>query len=168
MDIKGEFGFGRRMRIGIGCLPVAALVALLLPAATARADEPLAVSSSYGAGVHAYYDGDYQTAYDALTAAIEAAVAETERPSVVVCRSHIGYGSPKRQDTKHAHGEPLGKDEVALAKKALGWPSTEPFHVPDEALQHWRTACARGAETQDAWRRRLIAYAKAQIGRAHV
>ena len=72
MDIKGEFGFGRRMRIGIGCLPVAALVALLLPAATARADEPLAVSSSYGAGVHAYYDGDYQTAYDALTAAIEA------------------------------------------------------------------------------------------------
>jgi transketolase len=97
----------------------------------------------------------------ALDAAIAAAKAETSRPSLVVTRTHIGFGSPNRVDTAKAHGEPLGKDEVALAKKALGWPSTEPFHVPDEALQHWRTACARGAETQDAWRRRLIAYAKA-------
>lgn len=74
METKVESRVGRWLRIGISCLPTAALVtALAGPAAVvARADEPLAVSSSYGAGVHAYYDGDYQAAYDRLTAAIEA------------------------------------------------------------------------------------------------
>lgn len=74
METTGESRVGRWLRIGIRCLPTAALVAVLSgPSATVtRADEPLAVASSYGSGVHAYYDGDYQTAYDALTAAIEA------------------------------------------------------------------------------------------------
>ena len=76
----------------------------------------------------------------ALDAAIAAAKAETSRPSLIVTRTHIGFGSPNRVDTAKAHGEPLGKDEVALAKKTLGWPSAEPFHVPEAALQHWRTA----------------------------
>lgn len=97
----------------------------------------------------------------ALDAAIAAARAEDGRPSLIVVRSHIGYGSPNRVDTAKAHGEPLGKDEVALAKKTLGWPWTEPFTVPPEALAHWRTARDRGAASQDAWRRRLIAYAQA-------
>ncbi len=97
----------------------------------------------------------------ALDAAIAAARAEGERPSLIVVRSHIGFGSPNRVDTAKAHGEPLGKDEVALAKQALGWPWTEPFTVPPEALAHWRTTRDRGAASQDAWRRRLIAYAQA-------
>ncbi len=97
----------------------------------------------------------------ALDAAIAEARAETTRPSLVIVRSHIGYGSPNRVDTAKAHGEPLGKDEVALAKKTLGWTSTEPFHVPDEARAHWRTARERGEAMQDGWRRRLIAYAQA-------
>ncbi|MEA3244698.1 MAG: transketolase [Gemmatimonadota bacterium] len=97
----------------------------------------------------------------ALDATIAAARAEDGRPSLIIVRSHIGYGSPNRVDTAKAHGEPLGKDEVVLAKKTLGWPWTEPFTVPPEALAHWRTARDRGAASQDAWRRRLIAYAQA-------
>ena len=97
----------------------------------------------------------------AIDAAVVAARAETNRPSLIVTRTHIGYGSPNRVDTAKAHGEPLGKDELALTKQALGWKWADPFHVPDEAREHWRTACARGGTTQDAWRRALIAYAQA-------
>lgn len=92
--------------------------------------------------------------------AVAAARAETTRPSLIITRTHIGFGSPNRVDTAKAHGEPLGADEIALTKKALGWPSTEPFHVPAVALEHWRTARDRGAVAQDAWRRQLIAFAQ--------
>ena len=98
---------------------------------------------------------------DALEAAIEAARAEERRPSLVIVKTHIGYGSPNRQDTAKAHGEPLGKEEVALSKKTLGWTATEPFFVPDEALAHWRQTLEKGATAHEAWRRDLIAYAKA-------
>ena len=97
----------------------------------------------------------------AIDVAVAAAQAETNRPSLIVTRTHIGYGSPNRVDTAKAHGEPLGKDELALAKQTLGWQWTDPFHVPDEARDHWRAACARGGATQDTWRRALIAYAQA-------
>lgn len=79
---------------------------------------------------------------------------------MIITRTHIGFGSPNRVDTAKAHGEPLGADEIALTKKALGWPSTEPFHVPAVALEHWRTARDRGAVAQEAWRRQLIAFAQ--------
>ena len=98
---------------------------------------------------------------DALDKAIEAAKAETERPSLIIVRTIIGYGSPNRADTAKAHGEPLGKDEIRLTKENLGWPSQEPFHVPEEALAHWRTARERGAELREEWDRRRGAYAKA-------
>ena len=96
-----------------------------------------------------------------LDRAIADAKSDTVRPSLVITRTHIGFGSPHRVDTAKAHGEPLGKDEILLTKKALGWPSTEPFFVPDAALAHWRQSRERGAVAQDAWRQRLIAYAKA-------
>ena len=96
-----------------------------------------------------------------IDAAIAAARAETTRPSLIITRTHIGYGSPNRVDTAKAHGEALGKDEVALAKQTLGWPSTDAFFVPDEALAHWRVAKERGAAEQDVWRRKLITYAQA-------
>ncbi len=97
----------------------------------------------------------------ALEAAIAACKAETGRPSLVIVQTHIGYGSPNRQDTAKAHGEALGAEEVDLAKKNLGWPTLEKFWVPDEALAHWRTARERGATAHDGWRRQLIAYTKA-------
>ncbi|GMV08777.1 MAG: transketolase [Gemmatimonadota bacterium] len=98
-------------------------------------------------------------------AAIDAAVAEaktdTTRPTLVITKTHIGYGSPNRQDSHNAHGAPLGVAEVALTKQALGWAWTEPFTIPAEVLAHWRGATARGAVENDAWRKSLIAYAKA-------
>jgi transketolase len=96
-----------------------------------------------------------------LESAISACKAETDRPSLVIVKTHIGYGSPNRQDTAKAHGEALGADEVDLTKKNLGWPTLEKFWVPEEALAHWRTARERGAAAHDEWRRKLIAYAKA-------
>lgn len=102
----------------------------------------------------------------ALESAIAACKAETARPSLVITKTHIGYGSPNRQDTAKAHGEALGAAEVDLAKKNLGWPTLEKFWVPDEALAHWRTARERGAAAHDAWRRQLIAYTKAHPNEA--
>ena len=98
---------------------------------------------------------------NAIDRAIDLAKAETDRPSLIVTRTHIGYGSPNRVDTSKAHGEPLGKDEVLLAKKELGWPSQDPFFVPDAALAHWREVRETGETSQEEWRRQLIAYAQA-------
>jgi transketolase len=98
---------------------------------------------------------------DVLDRAIQAATAEHDRPSLIVVRSQIGFGSPNKAGTSKAHGEPLGKEEVALSRKALGWPFEEPFYVPDDAIAHWREAGSRGAALQEEWRRQLIAYSKA-------
>ena len=98
---------------------------------------------------------------DAIDRAIVAAKADPTRPTLVITRTHIGYGSPNRQDTAKAHGEALGAEEIELTKQNLGWTATEPFTIPAEALAHWRSAIGRGAEVNDAWRKQLIAYAKA-------
>jgi len=90
----------------------------------------------------------------ALDRAIEAAKAEDERPTMIVVRSHIGYGSPNRVDTAKAHGEPLGEEEIRLAKKNLGWEWEEPFHVPADALSHWRETQTRGARAHQEWESR--------------
>ena len=94
----------------------------------------------------------------ALNRAIEAAKAETARPSLIVVRSHIGYGSPNKHDTAEAHGSPLGKDEIALTKKARNYPSEEPFWVAPEALRFWRDAGKRRAKAQDGWQKSYDAY----------
>ena len=96
-----------------------------------------------------------------IDAAVAAAKADSQRPTLIITKTVIGYGSPNRAGTSKAHGEPLGKDEIALTKAALGWPSTEPFTVPAEALAHWREIGPKGAAAQDAWRKQLIAYSKA-------
>jgi len=94
----------------------------------------------------------------ALDAAIAAARREAARPSLIIVRSHIGFGSPRKQDTADAHGAPLGADEVAATKRNLGWPTLEPFHVPPGALAHWRTARERGAALEADWRTRFAGY----------
>ncbi|HLG63357.1 MAG TPA: transketolase [Ktedonosporobacter sp.] len=96
-----------------------------------------------------------------LEQAISAAQAETERPSLIIVRTHIGYGSPHKQDSAKAHGEPLGADEVTLTKRNLGWPSEEPFYVPQEALAIFRQAVARGQAQEQAWQEQYQAYATA-------
>lgn len=95
---------------------------------------------------------------EALSSAIDTAKAETSRPSLIIVRSHIGYGSPNKHDTAEAHGSPLGAQEVELTKKALGYPSLEPFYVAPEALANWRRMRDRGARLQSEWQQRYDAY----------
>ena len=95
----------------------------------------------------------------AIDRVIAQAKADTQRPTLVITRTHIGYGSPKKQDTASAHGEPLGKDEVIATKKNLGWPwPDETFKVPAEVLAHGRTAAQRGRQARSDWEKRLAAF----------
>ena len=98
---------------------------------------------------------------DRVDSAIAEARAESERPSLVICHTTIGYGSPNKAGTGEAHGEPLGEDEVTLAKQRLGWPYSEPFAVPPEALQHLRKATERGRRVQQNWQAKLTEYHQA-------
>jgi transketolase len=93
--------------------------------------------------------------------AIESARAETGRPSLIVCRTTIGYGSPNKAGKASAHGEPLGVEEAALVRKTLGWPYSEAFYAPPEVLAHFRQALDRGRERQRDWESRMVAYAAA-------
>jgi transketolase len=95
----------------------------------------------------------------ALHGALAAFERGTGRPTLIVVRSHIGFGAPHRQDTAKAHGEPLGEDEVRLAKRAYGWPEDAHFLVPDGIRERFQeTVGARGAELSAAWRATLERY----------
>jgi transketolase len=109
-------------------------------------------------GLHVVPDVDGLDA-SALTAAIEAARAEQERPSLICCKTIIGYGAPHRQGTAEAHGEALGVDEVAAARKVLGWPYP-PFEVPPQILAGWDHR-AKGAALEADWRALFARYAAA-------
>jgi len=95
-----------------------------------------------------------------IEAALLAARADP-RPSLILVRTHIGYGSPNKHDSFEAHGSPLGVDEVRLTKQNLGWPVEPPFLIPEAALAHFREAVARGAREEAASSERMTAYAKA-------
>ena len=92
---------------------------------------------------------------DAIVAALEAAKA-SDKPSLIACRTTIGFGSPNRAGTAKAHGEPLGPDEAKAAKAQLGW-TAAPFETPAEILDQWRAAGARGASVRKEWEARLAA-----------
>jgi transketolase len=94
---------------------------------------------------------------DGIERAIGSARRTSDRPSLVIVRTHIGYGSPK-QDTGEAHGEPLGPEAVEATKRKLGWPPKPPFHVPPGALEHFREAIARGAASEAEWGNNLERY----------
>jgi len=96
----------------------------------------------------------------AIAQAIRTAQQETERPSLILVRTHIGYGSPHKQDTFGAHGSPLGEEEVKLTKQNLGWPLEPPFLVPKEVEQHFHQAVKRGHELENEWNGKLSAYEK--------
>ncbi len=97
-----------------------------------------------------------------VDAAIRAAQADSGRPSIIIAHTHIGYGSPNKQDSSKSHGSPLGEEEVRLTKRAYGWPEDRQFYVPDEALAHFREARTRGAAAQRDWQERFDAYARAE------
>jgi len=101
-----------------------------------------------------------------LERALSMAVADTARPSLVICRSHIGYGAPHKQDTRHAHGEPLGAEELAAAKRALGWPESPAFLVPDEVRARFAARAAELRPGYDAWQAGFAAWRAANPDRA--
>jgi transketolase len=98
---------------------------------------------------------------EALDDAIEAARAELLRPSLIRVKSHIGFGSPNKQDKAAAHGSPLGEEEVRLTRERLGWEWEEPFFVPEEAIGHWRQCLVRGEDLEEGWKQEFKTYQKA-------
>ena len=114
---------------------------------------------AYGWTVLSVADGN--TDLDGLDRAIGEAFAQTERPTLVIVRTRIGFGSPNKGDTAEAHGSPLGEKEVALTKEALGWPKEPDFLVPGEVLAHFREAVPRGERLEREWRLRMAAYSAA-------
>ena len=88
---------------------------------------------------------------EAIHHAIKAAEEETGRPSLIKVRTHIGFGSPHKQDTSEAHGSPLGEDEIKLTKQKYGWDPEKKFFVPDDALKHFREAVDIGKKREQLW-----------------
>jgi len=114
---------------------------------------------AYGWHVLHVQDGD--TDLEAIDAAIREAKEQTKRPSIIIVKTTIGYGSPNKQGSSSAHGSPLGADEVTLTKKSLGWDGEEPFYVPEEARAHFAKAIERGMEVESEWNERFAAYQSA-------
>ena len=98
------------------------------------------------------------TNLDAIGLAIEAAKADTERPSFITIKTEIGYGCPAKQGKASAHGEPLGVDNVKAMRETLGWPYEEPFFVPDEVYAHFAKLAEEKEETEAAWNVMFAAY----------
>jgi transketolase len=103
---------------------------------------------------------------DAVALALQNAREKSGRPSLIAVRTHIGFGSPHKQDTAAAHGEALGVEEVRLTKEGMGWPVEPSFHIPEEALEHFRRAVARGDSAQTEWASRFKAYVQQYPGLA--
>ena len=99
---------------------------------------------------------------EAIDLALRAARNETRHPSLILVRTHLGYGSPNKQDTFEAHGSPLGVEEVKLTKQNLGWPIEPLFHIPPEARAIFREAIPRGQQAESEWQDRFSRYATVQ------
>ena len=97
---------------------------------------------------------------DAIYNAIQAAKAQTGRPSLIVLRTHIAYGSPNKQDTADAHGAPLGEEEVRLAKKSLGLPEDTLFNIPDTVRHHFKQCVETGKDAEAVWQEKFQDYNK--------
>ncbi len=116
-------------------------------------DDQIARFAAYGWDTHRIDGHDP----DAIAAAIEAAKASV-KPSLIACRTVIGYGAPTKQGTAGSHGAPLGADEIDAARQALGWPHPA-FEVPEDILSAWRNAASRGKAARQSWLQRLDALA---------
>jgi len=121
-------------------------------------EDPVRRFEAYGWQALSVEDGNDVAAIDA---ALQQARSEATRPSLIVVRTHIGYGSPHKQDTFEAHGSPLGPDEVRLTKEHLGWPPDKAFLIPDEALSQFRRALPQGERAEQEWNARMRSYAQA-------
>ena len=129
------------------------------PASLSFSEDVCARYAAYGWQVLRVEDGDRDL--DALDRALAEAKADTSRPALILVRTTIGFGSPKKAGTSAAHGAPLGPDEVAATKRALGWDPDRVLYVPDEVRAHLGAAAERAREARVAWDRTMAAYAEA-------
>lgn len=104
--------------------------------------------------------GDVANDVAAISAAFQKAKEVTDKPSLIMLRTHIGYGSPHKQDTSAVHGSPLGDEEVKLTKRFYGWPEDKTFYVPDDVKEHMGAAIGKGAKLEEDWNNALAAYKK--------
>lgn len=133
------------------------LIALSTPTNVVFTEDTIARYQAYGWHTIRVADGND---LDALTKALEEARAQTDKPTFIAVRTVIGFGSPKKQGTSAAHGEPLGKEEVAATKANLGWPVDSEFLIPGEVLEHFRAAVEEGQIAESDWNARFDAYAQ--------
>jgi transketolase len=133
------------------------------PTDLAFTEDVCARFAAYGWHVQRVADGND---IEAVDVALAVAKGETERPSVIAVRTHIGFGSPNKQDKAGAHGAPLGPDEVKLTKEHLGWPLEPTFLVPDDVKAFSEEAARRGAAAHAAWRERHATWSAADAVRA--
>jgi len=112
---------------------------------------------AFGWHTQAVTDGNDLTA---IERALHRARAEARRPSLILSRTHLGFGSPHKQDTFEAHGSPLGAEEVRLTKQNLGWPTEPRFYIPEPVRTHFRETLERGEQAEAAWDRKFAAYAQ--------
>ena len=96
--------------------------------------------------------------HEQIASAIEEAQSVTDKPSLVVCKTKIGFGSPNKEGKESSHGSPLGEDEIKLTKEAYGWDPDKKFYIPEEALEVFRKEVAKGAESEAAWDAKFVAY----------
>ena len=96
--------------------------------------------------------------HDQINDAIKEAQSVTDKPSIIICKTHIGFGSPNKQDSESSHGSPLGESEIKLTKEAYGWDPEKKFHIPEEALNKFREAVSNGEKAEEEWNSRLAKY----------
>ena len=97
---------------------------------------------------------------DEIEAAIQSAQKSLDKPTLIITNTHIGFGSPNKQDTSEAHGSPLGEEEVKLSKKNLGWNYEETFFIPQEVKEHFKQVKARGEKQEVEWQKLFDDYKK--------
>ncbi len=114
---------------------------------------------AYGWHIHKVVDGNMDLA--GIDRALQEAKAQSSKPTLIVVKTTIGFGSPAKQGTSEAHGSPLGPDEVAVTKAALGWDATSNFFVPEEVREHFAQSAKRGAAAREQWNKSFNAYASA-------
>jgi transketolase len=111
--------------------------------------------TAYGWQTQSVEDGNDLMAIDQ---ALRKSLKDKQRPSLILVHTHLGYGSPHKQDTYEAHGSPLGEEEVRLTKQNLGWPLEPAFYIPEAALAHFREAVKHGKQVEAEWQKRFSAY----------
>lgn len=103
---------------------------------------------------------------DAVEKSIKKAQSATDRPSIIICKTHIGFGSPNKQDSASSHGAPLGEEEVRLTKENLNWDPDKKFHIPDDVLAHYRNAQSEGKKQFEEWKKLVESYGKSEPAKA--